>query len=65
LYPLDGDLEFQNEEGEQFQYVIKVVPTKLNTFKMTKYTYQYAVTQHRKTSLDDNAGIYFQLVKKI
>lgn len=59
LYPLDGEVEVQSIKDVQFNYVIKVVPTKLKTFRFTTTTYQYAVTQHTKTS-EQNPGIFFQ-----
>jgi len=39
LYPLDGEIEIQHEKDRQYNYVIKVVPTKLKTFKYDKINF--------------------------
>ena len=33
LYPLDGEIMIQEKKDTQFNYIIKVVPTTLKTFK--------------------------------
>jgi len=59
LYPLDGEKLIQTSEAEEFNYILNVVPTKLDTSKFHRTeTYQYAVTQHSKKAPE--AGIHFR-----
>ena len=59
LYPLDGEKLIQTSEAEEFNYILNVVPTKLDTSKFRRTeTYQYAVTQHSKKAPE--AGIHFR-----
>lgn len=65
LYPLDGDLVLQDLSNTQFNYIINVVPTRIKTFKFSKKTYQYAVTQHTKVlplgkHSHSSPGIFFK-----
>ena len=63
LYPLDGEKLIQTSEAEEFNYILNVVPTKLDTSKFHRTeTYQYAVTQHSKKAPE--AGIHFRYFRE-
>lgn len=59
VYPLDGDIEIQKKDDDLITYVVKVVPTELNTFKFKQKAYQYAVTQHVGTSKNPGVTIKY------
>ncbi|XP_073328399.1 endoplasmic reticulum-Golgi intermediate compartment protein 2-like [Pagrus major] len=45
ISPLDGTEKVSTEPNHMFQYFITIVPTKLNTYKVSAETHQYAVTE--------------------
>ncbi|KAM8750666.1 endoplasmic reticulum-Golgi intermediate compartment protein 2-like [Acanthopagrus schlegelii] len=45
ISPLDGTEKVAADPNHMFQYFITIVPTKLNTYKVSAETHQYAVTE--------------------
>ncbi|KAK9516833.1 hypothetical protein VZT92_024743 [Zoarces viviparus] len=45
INPLDGTEKVSAESNHMFQYFITIVPTKLNTYKVSAETHQYSVTE--------------------
>ncbi|TMS05979.1 Endoplasmic reticulum-Golgi intermediate compartment protein 2 [Larimichthys crocea] len=45
ISPLDGTEKVTAEENHMFQYFVTIVPTKLNTYKVSADTHQYSVTE--------------------
>ncbi|KAF3854679.1 hypothetical protein F7725_022734 [Dissostichus mawsoni] len=48
--PLDGTEKISPESNHMFQYFLTIVPTKLNTYKISADTHQYSVTERVGTS---------------
>merc|ERR1719419_171502 len=45
ISPLDGTEKVSPDSNHMFQYFITIVPTKLNTYKVSAETHQYSVTE--------------------
>lgn len=45
ISPLDGTEKVSADANHMFQYFITIVPTKLNTYKVSAETHQYSVTE--------------------
>uniref|UniRef100_A0A672JIR5 Endoplasmic reticulum-Golgi intermediate compartment protein n=1 Tax=Salarias fasciatus TaxID=181472 RepID=A0A672JIR5_SALFA len=45
---LDGTEKISTESNHMFQYFITIVPTKLNTYKVSADTHQYSVTERER-----------------
>ncbi|KAL7402403.1 hypothetical protein ABVT39_014455 [Epinephelus coioides] len=48
ISPLDGTEKISPESNHMFQYFITIVPTKLNTYKVSAETHQYSVTERER-----------------
>uniref|UniRef100_A0A1A8FGX1 Endoplasmic reticulum-Golgi intermediate compartment protein n=1 Tax=Nothobranchius korthausae TaxID=1143690 RepID=A0A1A8FGX1_9TELE len=48
INPLDGTEKVSTEPNHMFQYFITIVPTKLNTYKVSAETHQYSVTERER-----------------
>uniref|UniRef100_A0A4W4H9K1 Endoplasmic reticulum-Golgi intermediate compartment protein n=1 Tax=Electrophorus electricus TaxID=8005 RepID=A0A4W4H9K1_ELEEL len=48
LNPLDGTEKVCTDHNQMFQYFITVVPTKLETYKVSADTHQYSVTERER-----------------
>ncbi|XP_040019966.1 endoplasmic reticulum-Golgi intermediate compartment protein 2 [Gasterosteus aculeatus] len=48
INPLDGTEKVSAESNHMFQYFITIVPTKLNTYKVSAETNQYSVTEQER-----------------
>ncbi|XP_037306429.1 endoplasmic reticulum-Golgi intermediate compartment protein 2 [Pungitius pungitius] len=48
INPLDGTEKVSAESNHMFQYFITIVPTKLNTYKVSADTNQYSVTEQER-----------------
>lgn len=48
ISPLDGTEKVSAESNHMFQYFITIVPTKLNTYKISAETHQYSVTERER-----------------
>ncbi|XP_056133340.1 endoplasmic reticulum-Golgi intermediate compartment protein 2-like isoform X2 [Lampris incognitus] len=48
INPLDGTEKITNNNNQMFQYFITVVPTRLQTYKITADTHQFAVTERER-----------------
>ncbi|XP_039988406.1 endoplasmic reticulum-Golgi intermediate compartment protein 2-like [Xiphias gladius] len=48
ISPLDGTEKVSEESNHMFQYFITIVPTKLNTYKVSADTHQYSVTERER-----------------
>ncbi|KAM9854127.1 endoplasmic reticulum-Golgi intermediate compartment protein 2 [Aulostomus maculatus] len=48
ISPLDGTEKVSPEPNHMFQYFITIVPTKLNTYKISADTHQYSVTERER-----------------
>ncbi|XP_041852783.1 endoplasmic reticulum-Golgi intermediate compartment protein 2-like [Melanotaenia boesemani] len=48
ISPLDGTEKISPDSNHMFQYFITVVPTKLNTYKVSAETHQYSVTERER-----------------
>uniref|UniRef100_A0A3Q1G592 Endoplasmic reticulum-Golgi intermediate compartment protein n=1 Tax=Acanthochromis polyacanthus TaxID=80966 RepID=A0A3Q1G592_9TELE len=48
ISPLDGTEKVSAESNHMFQYFITIVPTKLNTYKVSAETHQYSVTEQER-----------------
>ncbi|KAM6937154.1 endoplasmic reticulum-Golgi intermediate compartment protein 2-like [Xenentodon cancila] len=48
ISPLDGTEKVSSESNHMFQYFITIVPTKLNTYKVSAETHQYSVTERER-----------------
>ncbi|KAF1386575.1 hypothetical protein PFLUV_G00096280 [Perca fluviatilis] len=48
ISPLDGTEKVSAESNHMFQYFITIVPTKLNTYKVSAETHQYSVTERER-----------------
>ncbi|XP_060784166.1 endoplasmic reticulum-Golgi intermediate compartment protein 2 [Neoarius graeffei] len=48
LNPLDGTEKVCTDRNQMFQYFITIVPTKLETYKVTADTHQYSVTERER-----------------
>lgn len=48
LNPLDGTEKVSADHNLMFQYFLTIVPTKLETYKMTAETHQYSVTERER-----------------
>ncbi|XP_042352691.1 endoplasmic reticulum-Golgi intermediate compartment protein 2-like [Plectropomus leopardus] len=48
ISPLDGTEKISAESNHMFQYFITIVPTKLNTYKVSAETHQYSVTERER-----------------
>uniref|UniRef100_A0A3P8V8D8 Endoplasmic reticulum-Golgi intermediate compartment protein n=1 Tax=Cynoglossus semilaevis TaxID=244447 RepID=A0A3P8V8D8_CYNSE len=55
ISPLDGTEKITDEPNYMFQYFITIVPTKLNTYKISADTHQYSVTE-RERGINHAAG---------
>ncbi|KAM9376834.1 endoplasmic reticulum-Golgi intermediate compartment protein 2-like [Pholidichthys leucotaenia] len=55
ISPLDGTEKISADSNYMFQYFITIVPTKLNTYKVSAETHQYAVTE-RERAINHAAG---------
>ncbi|XP_064417690.1 endoplasmic reticulum-Golgi intermediate compartment protein 2 [Latimeria chalumnae] len=48
INPLDGTEKVASDHNHMFQYFITIVPTKLNTYKISADTHQYSVTERER-----------------
>lgn len=48
ISPLDGTEKISPESNHMFQYFLTIVPTKLNTYKISADTHQYSVTERER-----------------
>lgn len=48
ISPLDGTEKVSADSNHMFQYFITIVPTKLNTYKVSAETHQYSVTEQER-----------------
>lgn len=48
LNPLDGTEKVSSDHNQMFQYFITIVPTKLQTYKVSADTHQYSVTERER-----------------
>lgn len=48
INPLDATEKISPESNHMFQYFITIVPTKLNTYKISADTHQYSVTERER-----------------
>uniref|UniRef100_A0A8C1AP83 Endoplasmic reticulum-Golgi intermediate compartment protein n=1 Tax=Cyprinus carpio carpio TaxID=630221 RepID=A0A8C1AP83_CYPCA len=48
LNPLDGTEKVSADHNQMFQYFITIVPTKLQTYKVSADTHQYSVTERER-----------------
>ncbi|XP_008303694.1 endoplasmic reticulum-Golgi intermediate compartment protein 2 [Stegastes partitus] len=48
ISPLDGTEKISADSNHMFQYFITIVPTKLNTYKVSAETHQYSVTEQER-----------------
>uniref|UniRef100_A0A3P9MQ75 Endoplasmic reticulum-Golgi intermediate compartment protein n=1 Tax=Oryzias latipes TaxID=8090 RepID=A0A3P9MQ75_ORYLA len=48
ISPLDGTEKIAADYNHMFQYFITIVPTKLNTYKVSAETHQYSVTERER-----------------
>ncbi|XP_026168095.1 endoplasmic reticulum-Golgi intermediate compartment protein 2-like isoform X1 [Mastacembelus armatus] len=48
ISPLDGTEKIAPDSNHMFQYFITIVPTKLNTYKVSADTHQYSVTERER-----------------
>ncbi|XP_007545637.1 endoplasmic reticulum-Golgi intermediate compartment protein 2-like [Poecilia formosa] len=48
INPLDGTEKITADANHMFQYFITIVPTKLNTYKVSAETHQYSVTERER-----------------
>ncbi|CAI5664503.1 unnamed protein product [Oreochromis niloticus] len=48
ISPLDGTEKIATDSNHMFQYFITIVPTKLNTYKVSAETHQYSVTERER-----------------
>uniref|UniRef100_A0A7N6BQV5 Endoplasmic reticulum-Golgi intermediate compartment protein n=1 Tax=Anabas testudineus TaxID=64144 RepID=A0A7N6BQV5_ANATE len=48
ISPLDGTEKISADSNHLFQYFITIVPTKLNTYKVSADTHQYSVTERER-----------------
>uniref|UniRef100_A0A3B1IEJ8 Endoplasmic reticulum-Golgi intermediate compartment protein n=1 Tax=Astyanax mexicanus TaxID=7994 RepID=A0A3B1IEJ8_ASTMX len=48
LNPLDGTEKVCTDHNQMFQYFITIVPTKLETYKVSAETHQYSVTERER-----------------
>ncbi|KAK5867576.1 hypothetical protein PBY51_012050 [Eleginops maclovinus] len=48
ISPLDATEKISPESNHMFQYFITIVPTKLNTYKISAETHQYSVTERER-----------------
>uniref|UniRef100_A0A4W6E3Q1 Endoplasmic reticulum-Golgi intermediate compartment protein n=1 Tax=Lates calcarifer TaxID=8187 RepID=A0A4W6E3Q1_LATCA len=55
ISPLDGTEKVSPDPNHMFQYFITIVPTKLNTYKVSADTHQYSVTE-RERMINHAAG---------
>ncbi|KAM7414370.1 hypothetical protein PAMA_019268 [Pampus argenteus] len=55
ISPLDGTEKVSPDSNHMFQYFITIVPTKLNTYKVSAETHQYSVTE-RERAINHAAG---------
>ncbi|XP_029378880.1 endoplasmic reticulum-Golgi intermediate compartment protein 2-like [Echeneis naucrates] len=55
INPLDGTEKVTADPNHMFQYFITVVPTKLNTYRVSADTHQYSVTE-RERAINHAAG---------
>ncbi|XP_043823161.1 endoplasmic reticulum-Golgi intermediate compartment protein 2 isoform X2 [Dromiciops gliroides] len=55
INPLDGTEKIAIDHNQMFQYFITVVPTKLNTYKISADTHQFSVTE-RERAINHAAG---------
>ncbi|XP_068950989.1 endoplasmic reticulum-Golgi intermediate compartment protein 2 isoform X2 [Petaurus breviceps papuanus] len=55
INPLDGTEKISTDHNQMFQYFITVVPTKLNTYKISADTHQFSVTE-RERAINHAAG---------
>ncbi|XP_047453293.1 endoplasmic reticulum-Golgi intermediate compartment protein 2-like [Mugil cephalus] len=55
INPLDGTEKVAPDANHMFQYFITIVPTKLNTYKISADTHQYSVTE-RERAINHAAG---------
>lgn len=49
INPLDATLKITEDKNHVFQYFLRVVPTKFNTYYHSMSTSQYSVTEHNRT----------------
>ena len=49
INPLDASLKLTKDPNHVFQYFLRVVPTKFNTYQHSMSTSQYSVTEHNRT----------------
>ncbi|KAG7217383.1 hypothetical protein INR49_021550 [Caranx melampygus] len=55
INPLDGTEKVTTDANHMFQYFVTIVPTKLNTYKVSADTHQYSVTE-RDRAINHAAG---------
>ncbi|XP_029455856.1 endoplasmic reticulum-Golgi intermediate compartment protein 2 [Rhinatrema bivittatum] len=55
INPLDGTEKIASDHNQMFQYFITIVPTKLNTYKISSDTHQFSVTE-RERVIDHASG---------
>ncbi|KAM4572957.1 endoplasmic reticulum-Golgi intermediate compartment protein 2-like isoform 1-T1 [Odontesthes bonariensis] len=55
ISPLDGTEKISPDSNHMFQYFITIVPTKLNTYKVSADTHQFSVTE-RERAINHAAG---------
>ncbi|CAG5958174.1 endoplasmic reticulum-Golgi intermediate compartment protein 2-like [Menidia menidia] len=55
ISPLDGTEKISPDSNHMFQYFITIVPTKLNTYKISAETHQFSVTE-RERAINHAAG---------
>ncbi|XP_054632779.1 endoplasmic reticulum-Golgi intermediate compartment protein 2 [Dunckerocampus dactyliophorus] len=55
ISPLDGTEKVTTDSNHMFQYFITIVPTKLNTYKVSADMHQYSVTE-RERAINHAAG---------
>ncbi|CAJ1054704.1 endoplasmic reticulum-Golgi intermediate compartment protein 2-like [Xyrichtys novacula] len=48
INPLDGTEKITSNNNQMYQYFITVVPTKLNTYKISAETHQFSVTERER-----------------
>lgn len=48
ISPLDGTEKLSTDPNQMFQYFVTIVPTKLNTYKVSAETHQYSVTERER-----------------
>lgn len=49
INPLDATLKTTEDKNHVFQYFLRVVPTKFNTYQHSMSTSQYSITEHNRT----------------